>query len=103
MFIKSGKLVLKTYVNKDFRKPPDSPEAWFNSTNQTSILIIKKINNSFNFIDWVKYGKTSTELNKVETVEAVRSQTKTLIIDDEADEASINVSRHDDIVKYMKK
>lgn len=98
-----GKLVLKTYEKSDFRRPPDRPEAWFQS-NQTSILIVKKQQNILtNFINWVKYADNSTSQNKIEIPETVRSQAKTLIVDDEADEASINVSRYDGMSKIYEK
>jgi hypothetical protein len=99
-----GKLVLRTSKKQDFITPTHHPEAWF-TANQTSILIIKKQNNRLNkFIDWITYDKNkSTELNKVEISESTRSLARTLIIDDEADEASINVSRTADMSRIYEK
>ena len=89
-------IAVKTGDKKDFTPPSDAPQNWF-SSNQTSLLVVKKNQQILqNFINWILYADTSTNTNRIETPLNEREKCATLIIDDEADEASINVSRTDD-------
>lgn len=91
-------IVIKTGKNVDFKIPSEHPENILHSNmNMTSLFIMKKNGRILqNFINWIKYADTSTKKNPIETSSELRAQCPALIIDDEADEASINVSRTDE-------
>lgn len=90
------RIAVRTGDKKDFRPPAEYPQNWF-ASNQTSLLVVKKNQQILqSFINWILYQNNSTQSNKLETPLNLREKCATLIIDDEADEASINVSRTDD-------
>ena len=85
--------------SRDFRKHQEQkPEAMMSTSNSQACICVVKKNQSIllNLVNWLTKKDGHTENNPRLVDENIRAQCPLLIIDDECDEASINVSRREE-------
>ena len=82
---------------KDFKTSVEKAESFLGDEKPTICVIKKNSKILDNLINFFTKSPNYTLRNPILIDEKLRENYPTLIIDDEADEASINVSRHDDM------